>query len=112
MLTPGKGGATYKCKDNPILVACQQDFRTCMDILFSYGYRIEEYEDKEDEDVDEYDQVKEYLKFQTYSNIHYISLEFTQHDAIMKNINSTKLTPLELESLEMIIFGLKGADRL
>ena len=100
MLTPGKGGVKFKCNENPILVACQQDFRTCMDILFSHGYRIEEYEDTEDEDVDEYDQVKEYLKFQAYSNIHYISLEFTQHEAMMKNIKSVKLTPQEFKSLE------------
>ena len=99
-LTPGRGEFEYKGKDNPILIACQQDFRTCMEILFSYGYRMEEYESNIDEDNEEQDQVREYLKFQTCSNIHYLSLEFTHHEALLRNARAAQLSPKELQSLE------------
>ena len=81
-LTPERGG--HKCIDrnNPILVACQQDFKRCMDLLFQHGYRMKEFEDKDDNESEEDDQVKQFLRFQAASNIHYLSLEFTQHKAL------------------------------
>ena len=97
-LTPNKGEISYEGKDNPMLVACQQDFKTCMNILFHHGYRMEESENKNDEKED--DQVKKYLKFQTASNINYLSLELTQHKALQRNVKCAKLTPKEIQSLE------------
>ena len=59
---------------------------------------MEESVNKSDEKED--DQVKKYLKFQTASNIHYLSLELTQHKALQRNVKSAKLTTKEIQSLE------------
>ena len=59
---------------------------------------MEDCENKNDEKDD--DQVRDYLKFKAVSNIHYLTLELTQHEALLRNVKSVKLTPEEIRSLE------------
>ena len=53
-----------------------------MDLLSYHGYRMNEFKDKDDEESEKDDQVKQFLRFQAASNIHYLSLEFPQHKAL------------------------------
>ena len=81
-LTPATGGDACQDEGNPILVSCQQDFTTCMGHLYRHGYRMKEMERDDD-------QVKQFLRFQASSNIHYLSLEFTEHQAMQKTDEAT-----------------------
>ena len=99
-LTPATGGEACQDGDNPILVSCQQDFKTCMGHLYHHGYRMkkENEESKEDyEDYEDDDQVKQFRRFFAKSNIHYLSLELTEHPALKKN---TAPSPKEIKSLQ------------
>eukprot|EP00092_Neocalanus_flemingeri_P034837 GFUD01037911.1.p1 GENE.GFUD01037911.1~~GFUD01037911.1.p1 ORF type:complete len:776 (+),score=151.98 GFUD01037911.1:147-2474(+) len=87
-------------KYNPILVACHQDFRRCMDYLYQHGYRMKEVKDEVDDEDD--DQVKQFLRFQAASNIHYLSLEFTEHQVFQNKDKDTELGPDDINNLEEI----------
>ena len=97
-LTPGTGGEHCTDRDNPILAACQQDFKACMAYLYHHGYRMKEFEEKDKAEED--DQVKQFLRFQAASNIHYLSLEFTQDQALYNKKEMPDLTAEEIQSLE------------
>eukprot|EP00092_Neocalanus_flemingeri_P076011 GFUD01094242.1.p1 GENE.GFUD01094242.1~~GFUD01094242.1.p1 ORF type:complete len:767 (-),score=165.01 GFUD01094242.1:60-2360(-) len=99
-LTPATGGDVCQEENNPILVACQQDYRRCMGYLYQHGYRMKEVKDKVDYEED--DQVKQFLRFQSASNIHYLSLEFTEHQVLQNEDKATELGPDEIKHLEKI----------
>ena len=93
-LTPATGGDACRDGHNPILVSCQQDFETCMGHLYRHGYRMKEdvdddVRDKNDVDYEDDDQVKQFLRFQAASNVHYLSLEFTEHKAMQNTEEDT-----------------------
>ena len=103
---PATGEDDYLERHNPILVACQQDFRRCMQYLYQHGYRMKRI-NKEDE---EEDQVRKFHIFKAASNIHYLSLEFTEHQALQNMENSSEPTAKEnddLENLDPIQRGYK-----
>ena len=52
-LTPGTGGEHCRDRDNPILAACQQDFKACMAYLYHHGYRMKEFEEKDEAEEDD-----------------------------------------------------------
>eukprot|EP00092_Neocalanus_flemingeri_P012459 GFUD01013432.1.p1 GENE.GFUD01013432.1~~GFUD01013432.1.p1 ORF type:complete len:765 (-),score=167.64 GFUD01013432.1:60-2354(-) len=123
-LTPATGGNGCQDKDNPILVACQEDFRRCMGCLYQHGYRMKEVQDeayyeedkgcvsqrsyrmkevKDETDYEEDDQVRQFLRFHAASNICYLSLEFTEHKAFQnKEQSTTELTTEEIDILDQI----------
>ena len=74
-MTPEIGEDTSHERHNPMLIACQQNFKRCMDHLYQHGYRMKII----DNECKEEDQVKKFLVFKANSNIHYLSLEFTEH---------------------------------
>eukprot|EP00092_Neocalanus_flemingeri_P022995 GFUD01024927.1.p1 GENE.GFUD01024927.1~~GFUD01024927.1.p1 ORF type:complete len:782 (-),score=177.44 GFUD01024927.1:193-2538(-) len=123
-LTPATGGDGCQDKDNPILVACQEDFRRCMGCLYQHGYRMKEVQDeayyeedkgcvsqrsyrmkevKDETDYEEDDQVRQFLRFHAASNVCYLSLEFTEHKAFQnKEQSTTELTTEEIDILDQI----------
>ena len=65
--------------ETPMLVACQHDFRRCIDCLYRYGYRLYKGDGR-----DKIDQVEKFLKFKANSNTHYLSLQFTKNKEFTK----------------------------
>merc|ERR1712179_292104 len=79
-LTPNTNVGKEEMQDpKAIHVACQQNFKRCMNYLFEHGYRRKDDEQEVDEGIEE-DQVKKFLAFKGKSNIHYLSLEFTEQE--------------------------------
>ena len=99
-LTPAVGGDPCKERNNPILVSCQQDFKRCMEHLYHHGYRMKDFNDKDEVEYEEDDQIKQFLRFQAASNIHYLSLEFTEHQALQNKDGAPELGPEEIKKLE------------
>ena len=97
-LTPATGEDDSQERQNPILVACQQDFKRCMQYLYHNGYRRKSINKEEKEE----DQVKKFQIFKASSNIHYLSLEFTEHQALQITENSSELTAKDLKNLDPI----------
>ena len=60
-LTPTTGGEYCKDRNNPILVACQHDFRTCMEHLYRHGYRMPPLGEDTDRDTDCHPWVRIYI---------------------------------------------------
>ena len=111
-LTPATGEDDSQERQNPILVACQQDFKRCMQYLYQHGYRRKNINKEEKEE----DQVKKFQIFKASSNIHYLSLEFTEHQALQSAENSSVPTAkqmVDLKNLDPIQRGyelLKDVD--
>ena len=66
-------------KGNPMNVACQHNFTQCIGHLYKHGYRMKHSGEEVEEDPE--DQVRKFLVFKAESNIHYLMLEFTEHNA-------------------------------
>ena len=95
MLEWGQGQGLHINKEevegNPMNVACQHNFTECIGHLYKHGYRMK-YSVEEVEGDDE-DQVKKFLVFKAESNIHYLTLEFTEHKAF----KGRKISPMKFD---------------
>jgi len=83
---------------HPMVVACQHDYHGCMDHLYKHGFRMR-LTDTEDEEID---QIRKFLKFKAKSNIHYLTLEFTEHAAFLKGNNSSGTCGENYEDLQRV----------